>query len=142
MHHIVYQSCAIGLPTNAALRFILQQARANNSRLGITGLLLYGNGNFLQVLEGEADVVQTMYARIQADHRHTRVCVLSDGPVQNRIFMDWSMGFQALSGEDFIRLTGYIDPYRSHFLNAHLPSIDEEMMYLLKSFVVTDGARL
>ncbi|RYU82837.1 BLUF domain-containing protein [Hymenobacter persicinus] len=142
MHHIVYQSCAVGQPTLADLKALLVQSRANNLRLHITGLLLYGNGSFLQVLEGPREAVQLIYGRIQLDSRHTHVETLSDGPIQSRIFQDWSMGFQTLSGPDFARLTGYIDPYRSRFLDAHLPAIDEEMLYLLKSFVVNDGARL
>jgi hypothetical protein len=120
MHHIVYQSQAVGIPTTADLRFLLRQSRANNSGLGITGLLLYGNGSFLQVLEGEAQIVRELYAK----------------------FATWSMGFQSLSGEDFVRLTGYIDPYRSKFLDAHLPEIDDAMLILLKSFVVNQGVQL
>jgi len=142
MHHIVYQSSAVGPPTLADLRFLLRQSRLNNGPLGITGLLLYGNESFLQVLEGEEPALRQVYARIQADQRHTRVVTLADGPIHARVFPDWSMGFQALSGENFARLSGYIDPYRSHFLDAHLPDIDGEMLHLLKSFVVNDGTRL
>ncbi|WP_188557330.1 BLUF domain-containing protein [Hymenobacter glacieicola] len=58
MHHIVYQSSAVGLPTTAELKFLLRQSRANNQRLHITGLLLYSNGSFLQVLEGQAPAVR------------------------------------------------------------------------------------
>ena len=135
MHHIVYQSSAVGQPTTAELRFLLKQSRMNNSQLGITGLLLYGAEEFLQVLEGEEAVVQQMYATIQADYRHTHITTLSDGPIKARVFSDWSMGFQELSSDDFVRLTGYIDPYRSNFLDAHLPEIGEGMLVLLKSFV-------
>ncbi|QNH61050.1 BLUF domain-containing protein [Hymenobacter sediminicola] len=142
MHHIVYQSYAVGHPTNAELKHLLQQSRSNNSRLSITGLLLYGNGSFLQVLEGTEDAVREIYGRIVIDQRHTRVLKLSDGPIEARVFSNWSMGFQVLSGDDFARLTGYIDPYRSNFLDAHLPEIEESMLLLLKSFVVNDDARL
>lgn len=135
MHHIVYQSSAVGQPTIAELKFLLQHSRMHNSRLGITGLLLYGNGEYLQVLEGEEAVVRQMYATIQTDYRHTHIITLSDGPIQARVFVDWSMGFQKLSDEDFVRLTGYIDPYRANFLDAHLPEIGEGMLMLLKSFV-------
>ncbi|GAB3290610.1 hypothetical protein GCM10027348_07980 [Hymenobacter tenuis] len=136
VHHIVYQSNAVGLPTPAELKFLLQQSRANNSRLGISGVLLYGNGDFLQVLEGEKEVVHEMYATIQADYRHTNVLTLSDGPITKRVFQEWSMGFQVLTEDDFSRLKGYFNPYRSNFLNALLPDIGEGMLILLKSFVV------
>ncbi|WP_303311918.1 BLUF domain-containing protein [Hymenobacter sp. BT730] len=135
MHHIVYHSYAVGQQSTDDLTFLLQQARANNLRLGITGLLLYGNGSFVQVLEGEEEAVREVYAKIQADYRHTRVHTLADGPIQARMFKDWSMGFQPLSGENFERLSGYINPYRSNFLDDYLPEIDDGMLEMLKSFV-------
>ncbi|UOG76528.1 BLUF domain-containing protein [Hymenobacter tibetensis] len=142
MHHIVYQSYAVGQPATSELRTLLKQARINNAALGVTGLLLYSHGSFLQVLEGEVEVVQEIYAKIKVDYRHTRVITLADGYIQKRFFTDWSMGFQELSGDDFVRLTGYINPYRSSFLDAHLPEIDEDMLVLLKSFVLNDGSQM
>lgn len=142
MHHIVYHSCAVGLQTAADLTFLLQQARANNARLGITGLLLYGNGSFVQVLEGEEEDVRQVYDKIQVDFRHTRVHTLSDGPIPARTFKDWTMGFQPLSGADFERISGYINPYRSDFLDAHLPAIDAGMLEMLKSFVEDESNQL
>ncbi|GAA3995767.1 hypothetical protein GCM10022408_02910 [Hymenobacter fastidiosus] len=141
MHHIVYQSCAVGHPTRADLRFLLQQSHANNSQLGITGLLLYGNDNFLQVLEGPAAPVQQLYDRIRADHRHTAIITLADGAIEERVFMDWSMGFQRLSDDDFLRLIGYLNPHRADFSDPYPSDIDEGMLVLLKSFVVNDGVR-
>ncbi|WBA42424.1 BLUF domain-containing protein [Hymenobacter canadensis] len=142
MHHIVYQSTAVGHPTTAALRQLLRQARSSNRQLGITGLLLFSNDSFLQVLEGEQSATEALYSRITADYRHTCILRLSNGFIPQRIFPDWSMGFQSLSGEDFGRLTGYINPYRSDFLDRHLPEMDEGMLCLLRSFVVEDGWQL
>ncbi|MBC6699198.1 BLUF domain-containing protein [Hymenobacter puniceus] len=139
MHHIVYQSTAVGHPTTAALRQLLNQARANNRQLGITGLLLFSHDSFLQVLEGEQHATEDLFSRIKADHRHSGIQTLSNGSIQQRIFPDWSMGFQSLTGEDFVRLTGYINPYRSDFLDKHLPVMDDGVLYLLRSFVVEDG---
>ncbi|WP_022823388.1 BLUF domain-containing protein [Hymenobacter norwichensis] len=138
MHQIVYQSYAVGQPTTAELKSLLRQSFVNNTRLGITGLLLYGNGCFLQVLEGAPAAVQQMYARIRADSRHTRVVLLADGPIPARIFHNWSMGFRALSEDDFGRLTGYIDPSPARFLAATPPGVDKDMMDLLRSFATDD----
>ena len=141
MHHIVYQSYAVGQPTTAELKFLLQQSRATNARLHITGLLLYGNGCFLQVLEGEEQDVQRVYARIRADSRHAHVVLLADGPIQARIFQGWSMGFKVLSEDDFGRLTGYVDPSPVDFLAVYSPIVDEDMLYLLKSFVAEESSQ-
>ncbi|AII50610.1 hypothetical protein N008_01255 [Hymenobacter sp. APR13] len=101
--------------------------------------MLFSNDNYLQVLEGEPHTTEALFSRIEADHRHTGIQVLSNGFIQQRIFPEWSMGFQPLSGEDFVRLTGYINPHRSDFLDQHLPAMDDGMLYLLRSFVVEDG---
>ena len=142
MHHIVYHSCAVGQLTTADLTFLLQQARTNNEWLGITGLLLYGNGSFVQVLEGEEPAVRYVYGKIQQDYRHTRVLTLSDGPIQARTFQDWTMGFQPLSGEAFERISGYINPYRTNFLDAHLPVMEEGLLEMLKSFVEDESSQV
>ncbi len=78
---------------------ILQSARRNNQALGITGLLLYIDGGFLQVLEGEEEAVHRIYTRIRADNRHweTRLMLDREAP---RAFGDWSMGFEHLTGDD------------------------------------------
>ncbi len=141
MHHIVYQSYAVGQPSIADLKQLLQQARANNLAHHITGVLLYSHGSYLQVLEGETAVVKQLYEKIKVDYRHARVLTLADGAIQKRAFPDWTMGFQELSGDDFVRLSGYINPYRSNFLDAHLPDTDEGMLTLLKSFVMNDGSQ-
>ena len=83
-----------------------------------------------------------VYGKIQEDYRHTRVHTLSDGPIPTRTFKDWTMGFQPLSGENFERIAGYINPYRSDFLDAHLPAIDEGMLEMLKSFVEDESSQV
>lgn len=142
MHHIVYKSCAVGLPTIADLRRLLLQSSANNTRLGVTGLLLYAEGYYMQVLEGDATAVQNLYASIRADSRHTDVDTLSEGVIKERIFQNWAMAFQTLPGEDFRRLTGYINAHRSRASDAYLPALDEEMLCLLKSFAVNADSLL
>ncbi|WP_235525190.1 MULTISPECIES: BLUF domain-containing protein [unclassified Sphingomonas] len=70
---------------------ILQQSRHNNAVDGITGLLWFNDGHFLQVLEGPADSVANAYARIAADRRHHDIRILSDRSVAAREFGYWSM---------------------------------------------------
>ena len=55
---------------------ILEEARANNSEAGITGLLVYRNGVFVQLLEGEKEVVQRVLGKILLDHS----CLLYTSP--------------------------------------------------------------
>ena len=94
---------------------ILAKSRKNNSQRQIVGGLLFGDGCFLQCLEGEAQAVQALYLKIVADPRHRDVTVLSQRPITTRSFSAWSMkyvpGEHALS--TLIRTWGmsHFDPY-------------------------------
>jgi hypothetical protein len=81
------------------LNEILMSARRNNDALGLTGLLLYINGGFLQILEGEERSVHELYGRIRADRRHWEARLLLDREAP-RAFGEWSMGFEHLTEDD------------------------------------------
>ena len=103
MHHLVYTSTTTILLTEAELRQLLAHWRATNTRLGITGVLLYSEGQVMQVLEGEAPAVHCLFAAIADDARHRSVTKLADGPVDGRAFADWSMRFRTVPPADFTR---------------------------------------
>jgi hypothetical protein len=77
------------------LELILEQSRRNNPLQNVTGLLLYLDGAFLQVLEGPAENVQKIYEKICTDKRHWNTLVMLDRDAP-RAFADWSMGFERL----------------------------------------------
>jgi len=70
---------------------ILQQSRANNVRDNITGALIIGEENFLQLLEGERAAVAQAFMRIMQDARHHDVHVICAGDSEQRLFFEWSM---------------------------------------------------
>jgi Sensors of blue-light using FAD len=67
------------------------QARRNNPALGITGCLVCRQDLYLQLLEGEDDAIEALYARIEKDDRHLAVSLLSRQTVSARMFPDWAM---------------------------------------------------
>ena len=73
---LVYISTASSLLTEEELTNILTRSRQKNSALGITGILLYFNGNIIQVLEGQQDQVARVYERIKRDPRHNQLIEL------------------------------------------------------------------
>lgn len=75
---------------------ILHHARQNNIHNGITGMLLFCDDNFLQLLEGEDAAVEATFERIKHDTRHADIRVLLNEKVSQRAFTDWSMGFEKL----------------------------------------------
>jgi hypothetical protein len=79
------------------IKAILESSVRHNQLNGVTGMLLYYSGQFMQVLEGgEAQVIET-YARICDDKRHRQITSLSIRKVQQRHFEKWSMGFKHVS---------------------------------------------
>ena len=86
---------------------LLHQARTANATRDITGLLLYREGSFFQVLEGDEAAVQQTFRGIEEDDRHHEIEVLFSGSTDEREFSDWRMGFLNLDGLDIEALQGY-----------------------------------
>ncbi len=101
MVNLVYASTAVKQFSADELTELLRRSREKNGRLGITGLLLYKRGEFMQALEGEEASVRALYSIIRVDPRHRNVITLVDVPVAQRRFSDWTMGFENLDEADF-----------------------------------------
>jgi hypothetical protein len=86
---------------------LLKQARNNNEKYNVTGLLLYAKGNFIQVLEGEADVVDKLYEVILKDDRNTRNTIIQRKNIKERGFPQWSMGFKTFNDIPPEMIKGY-----------------------------------
>lgn len=106
---LVYVSSAKRLLDDAELVALLETSRANNSRDGISGMLVYHEGSFLQVLEGPVDAVEAAYRRIGIDDRHRNLIRLRRRVIERRSFPDWSMGFVRPSREDLMAVPGAND---------------------------------
>jgi len=107
--HLVYASAATHPFTAEQLEALLEQSRGANARVGLTGMLLYAEGSFFQVLEGEAQSVDAVAARIQRDQRHTNMIVIIREPIAYRAFGEWSMGFSRVSSSEIADLVGWND---------------------------------
>lgn len=90
--------------TEDAIEAIGEQSRINNENLGLTGILMASGGLFYQVLEGPAEAVDEIYARIVADGRHTDCLLLSAEDNVERAFGDWSMKTINLDAASHVRL--------------------------------------
>jgi Sensors of blue-light using FAD len=120
MLQMIYTSAASRKVSTAELQELLQISRRNNVRDGITGMLLYEDGTFLQVLEGEEEIVESTYQRIAKDPRHCKILLLARLELEQRSFNDWEMGFFDASGEQLLHLPGY-----TRFLNKKTVEIEE-----------------
>lgn len=115
MYRLLYLSAATDLFSKDQLVELLKKSRRNNHEIGVTGILLYKDGDFLQLLEGEKSAVETLFKKINRDPRHTGVCTLLAEECKERLFADWSMAFRDLADPALLREPGYSD-----FLNKPL----------------------
>lgn len=88
---LLYASRAVDSSTDA-IGGILAHSRQYNPTLGITGILCYGGGVFLQAIEGGRMAVSELYGHIQKDPRHKDVVLLDYEEISERRFGGWSMG--------------------------------------------------
>jgi len=114
---LMYASRAKEAMSDQDLSLILKQSREHNPAEGITGLLCYTDGIFMQVLEGGRDAINARYKQILSDARHHDVILLSYEEVGERQFAGWSMGqvnLHRLNPGLLLKYseTGRLDPYR------------------------------
>lgn len=134
LHHLIYLSRATQPFSDADLLALLTQARHYNASQDISGLLVYGNGQFLQVLEGEEEAVRTLYEHIRRDPRHRDVATFADKDIEARAFPDWGMAFQPLAPQQFQELLGYLPPAELAFEQAG--TVDGQLLQTLRGFVL------
>ena len=82
---LLYASRAVD-PSPEAIESILAQSRQHNSLTGITGILCYGGGIFLQAIEGGRMQVSELFGHIQRDARHKDVALLHYEEIFERRF--------------------------------------------------------
>ena len=140
MHHIIYLSRAVHPFSDEQLQELLVQARPYNAAHSVTGLLLYGNDQFLQLVEGEEAEVRALYEHIRQDPRHQDITTFADKAIVERAFPDWSMAYQPLKPGEFQELIGYLSPTTLRFENANMSLTDQQLLQLLRTFVLPEGA--
>jgi hypothetical protein len=94
---LIYASRAVDPQSYEATEAILTSSRSHNPAWGITGILCYGNGIYLQALEGGRTAVNELYGQIQRDPRHKDVVLLSYAEINERSFGGWTMGLVNLA---------------------------------------------
>lgn len=107
MYYLVYVSFAIKPFTPKGLRKLLIHCRDNNIENGITGILLYIEGKFVQILEGKSEKVKVLFEKIKRDRRHKDISRILEGPLESRNFPNFSMGFFTMDDKTFTKLSGF-----------------------------------
>lgn len=95
MLSVIYVSVADPLIGEEDIAALVEQARRNNAREGLTGALIYNGHNFMQLLEGPADKVEACLAVICTDARHSGMTEVRRREIDTRDFALWSMLYTA-----------------------------------------------
>ncbi len=114
---LLYASKLLAPNDSAVIDSILEQSRAHNPALGITGILVYSEGIFLQAIEGGRKQVSELYGFITKDPRHTDVVLLHYEEINERRYGGWTMGQVNLAKVNASILLKYsetaeLNPYR------------------------------
>lgn len=116
---ITYSSVAKPGLSISEIEEIITQATQYNAAHDITGCLIYNNGYFLQILEGEKQLVMTLLNKIELDDRHDHFTILSEGQTNFRTFNEWAMAY-------------YHNPLNAH-LNSEVQEIKSSLLEISTS---------
>ncbi len=140
MYQLLYVSEATHPMSKNDLLNLLQQSKLNNYKQHITGLMLYKDQRFMQILEGNKTDVENLYAKISQDPRHRELVVLLRKETDKPLFKDWSMGFVNLDNKEVAHIPGYSDfldtPLNSqNFISD--PTLSMQFLYIFKFAHIT-----
>lgn len=107
MYFLIYSSYSSFEFNHGDLKELLVLSRERNKRSGISGMLLFIKGKFIQFLEGEENEVKSLYTKINHDKRHTSVVILREGRIDERLFINWSMAFSPVTPEELASGEGF-----------------------------------
>lgn len=143
VYSLTYLSSSKNLFSRRELDNILAVSRRNNTASGVTGMLLYRDGNLMQVLEGEKSVVRALYDRIVGDPRHDGVITVWEAEEPERQFPDWSMAFRDLAEVDQASVPGF-NPFLSTPLTVEIfgpqPTLVQQLLLVFKDQYATGVA--
>ncbi len=107
--HLIYSSRETKNFTEDELIKLLESSRKKNLGLGITGMLLYNDGNFFQILEGDEETITQLYTVIMNDNRHDKITKIVSEFIPHRSFNGWEMGFANITNEQLETIEGLND---------------------------------
>jgi hypothetical protein len=131
---LIYVSAETQPFTDQTLKDLLKVSRENNANKGITGLLLYRQGSFFQVLEGEEKEVNALFEKISYDPRHDRILLLKRIAIETPNFANWTMGFLNLRDSHLEEMPGFVDFFKQGLSFLDLKGDFDLVQRLLEGF--------
>lgn len=131
MRRIIYISSATKYLSSEEVESLMLKNREKNSINGITGVLLYADGDFFQVIEGPTIKLNKLFQNIQKDSRHRGILTMDNIEIKEKHFPNWSMGFYTSTYEKLSKINNYQTINKqclSHF-------DDKKCLALIDSFI-------
>lgn len=128
---ICYISDSNGFDSLDELKALHTKAKANNLKRNITGVLIYKNKNFLQVLEGKKNIVDKAFETIKHDRRHKNIFKVIDTTIEHRIFEDYNFGFTFIDSKETLnKLQEYLT-----WLRAAENAVANKVIIMVENFI-------
>lgn len=106
---LIYVSAAKHLMDEVELAELLERCRRANAIHNITGMLLYRDGDFMQVIEGPAHAINQLEQNLESDTSHHRMTVLVKEPINTREFPKWTMGYTTVTPSQIEGFTDFFN---------------------------------
>ena len=131
IYTLCYVSKAAEGLSDLAIDTIFLSTQSNNARLNISGILLFGMGNFFQVLEGQKETIETLYEQqIKLDPRHTDIYEIIRRPTEQTIFETYSSLFT------IVKTNKQLDTIRTYLNANRIDPTSEKLERLLKPILL------
>ena len=127
---LVFTSVATRKISDEDLKGLLDKSRQYNLALNITGMLLYLDPYFMQILEGDESIIDEKFKKISNDEMHHKVSLIYKQPIEERSFSKGTMGFNKIGIEYFEDAENLIEIYKNDAFKKH----PKEVIELLKMF--------
>ena len=132
LRQIIYTSQASEQFNKRSLLDLLHTSRGYNTIDNISGVLMHRDGYFLQIIEGEQDVIEDLFQRLNNDTRHKNIKMILDRSVERRLFSNWAMGCADFDEPELSMLPGIrtdlSNPEVIEDLIIHLPEIADFLL--------------
>jgi uncharacterized membrane protein (DUF373 family) len=115
MIRLTYASSTLNEWTPEELLKLLTNCQVNNAAKNVTGILLYAHDTFFQVVEGEENIINALYEKIEKDPRHKDCTLIEKQTITERAFPYWSMGFEKIDAKELHNIQGLGGFYEKDF---------------------------
>ena len=131
LYNLCYVSSATKSLSDCDLEHLFRVNKRNNADLKISGILVYNNGNFLQILEGEKQQLENLFSKISQDHRHNNIIKLINTSIEERIFDDYEFGFVIVDNN---KKRSQLMNYLNWIKEAEMLTVDK-VIHIVENFI-------